>query len=77
MRTHHCEKIPIAIDGFTDVLIPTERKHEYWRMIGVLKFSNPAFGQMYHCNKRTPHSSANSSTQYQGGQTRPRHSQQR
>ena len=49
MRTHHCEKMPMAIDGLTDVLMPTDRKHEDWRMIGVLKFSNNlALGQMYH-----------------------------
>ena len=49
MRTHHCEKMPMAIDGLTDVLMPTDRKHEYWRMMGVLKFSNNlALGQMYH-----------------------------
>ena len=28
--------------------MPTERKHEYWRMMGVLKFSKPALGQKYH-----------------------------
>ena len=52
MRTHHCEKMPIAIEGLTEVLMPTDRKHEYWRMIGVLKFSKPAFGQMYHCKQQ-------------------------
>lgn len=40
--------MPIAIEGLTEVLMPTERKHEYWRMMGVLKFSKPALGQMYH-----------------------------
>ena len=50
MRTHHCEKMPIAIEGLADVLMPTERTAEYWRMIGVLKFSKPALGQMYHCS---------------------------
>ena len=48
MRTHHCEKMPISIAGLTEVLMPTERKVEYCRMIGVLMFSKPALGQMYH-----------------------------
>lgn len=39
----------MTIDGFTEVLMPTERKHEYCMMMGVLKFSKPALGQMYHC----------------------------
>ena len=52
MRTHHWEKMPIAMAGLTDVLMPTERKVEYCRMIGVLNFSNPALGQRYHCEDR-------------------------
>ena len=41
----------MAIKVFVWVLMPTERKPEYWRMIGVLKFSKPALGQMYHYNR--------------------------
>ena len=52
MRTHHWEKMPIAMAGLTDVLMPTERKVEYCRMIGVLNFSKPALGQRYHCEDR-------------------------
>ena len=48
MRTHHCENRPMTIIGFTDVLTPTDMKSEYCRMIGVLMFSKPALGQMYH-----------------------------
>ena len=41
----------MAMDGLTEVLIPTERKVEYCRMIGALNLSNLAFGQRYHCEK--------------------------
>ena len=43
----------MAMDGLTEVLIPTERKVEYCRMIGALNLSNLAFGQRYHCEKKT------------------------
>ena len=58
MRTHHCENRPMTMEGFTEVLMPTERKHEYWRIMGVLKFSKPALGQMYHCAGNWVRSSA-------------------
>ena len=48
VRTHHCENRPMTMAGLTEVLMPTERKHEYCRMMGVLKFSKPALGQKYH-----------------------------
>ena len=38
----------MAIAGLTEVLMPTDMYAEYWRIIGVLKFSKPALGQMYH-----------------------------
>ncbi len=38
----------MTMAGLTEVLMPTDRKHEYCRMMGVLKFSKPALGQMYH-----------------------------
>ena len=38
----------MTIIGFTEVLTPTDMKSEYCRMIGVLMFSKPALGQMYH-----------------------------
>ena len=38
----------MTIDGLVEVLMPTDMYAEYCMMIGVLKFSKPAFGQMYH-----------------------------
>ncbi len=59
----------MTIDGFTEVLMPTERKHEYCMMMGVLKFSKPALGQMYHCEATWRVSTGVRAHETSGGET--------